>query len=332
MNNNILLHNVLRVLESSLSGIQTNTNDNSTETTLNALLTAFNAEDFSTEATSSLINSNVQLGNITLNNLLTAFNAEDFSTEATLSALSAKFNSLGQKASADSTPVVLSSEQEDLIDQIETILTTIGSTLTTLNAKFNSLGQKLSANSSPVVLSTEQETILSAIQTAVQNIDSDLGGGGLATEVTLQAIETLITTSNSLLTAIDTVLDAIKVDTSNIAADTTAMVIDLAAIEVLITSTNALLATIGTTLLNINTNLTPASRTHNYASSTGVGTVPAGSLCGSVLNVGNSAGTWNLVSLPAGVSLEWSAVGTRDTYGAIPYDATGTQFIIEYTT
>ena len=55
-------------------------------------------------------------------------------------------------------------------------------------------------------------------------------------------------------------------------------------------------------------------------------------MCGSVLNVGNTAGTWNGISLPAGISIPWSQIANRDTYGSISYDATGTTFIIEYTT
>lgn len=86
------------------------------------------------------------------------------------------------------------------------------------------------------------------------------------------------------------------------------------------------------TLNAIDTKLTPTVRTHNTVSATGSGSVPAGSLRGSVLNVGSAAGTWNGISLPAGVAIPWDAVGPRDTYGAIAYDATGTTFIIEYTT
>lgn len=78
--------------------------------------------------------------------------------------------------------------------------------------------------------------------------------------------------------------------------------------------------------------LTPQStRVHHTVSATGIGTIPA-SMRGSVLNVGNTAGTWNGISLPAGVSIPWDAIATRDTYAAINYDATGTTFIIEYTT
>ena len=78
------------------------------------------------------------------------------------------------------------------------------------------------------------------------------------------------------------------------------------------------------------------TRTHNTVNTSGSGTVPAGSLAGSVLNLGNEDATWNGVTLPAGVSLPWGNVANRDTYGAIAYDATtpgaGTTLIIEYTT
>lgn len=86
------------------------------------------------------------------------------------------------------------------------------------------------------------------------------------------------------------------------------------------------------TLNGIDTKLAAAARTHNTVSATGAGSVPAGSMCGSVLNVGSAAGTWNGISLPAGVSIPWAQIANRDTYGVINYDATGTTFIIEYTT
>lgn len=87
-----------------------------------------------------------------------------------------------------------------------------------------------------------------------------------------------------------------------------------------------------TTLAAVNTKLTPTTRTHNTISATGAGSVPAGSLRGSVINVGSAVGTWNGISIPAGVAIPWDAVGPRDTYGAIAYNASGTTFIIEYTT
>lgn len=85
-------------------------------------------------------------------------------------------------------------------------------------------------------------------------------------------------------------------------------------------------------LAQIVTLLSPQStRVHNTISTSTTGTVPV-SMRGSVINVGNSAGIWNGISLPAGVSIPWDAIGNRDTYGTIAYNATGTTFIIEYTT
>lgn len=78
--------------------------------------------------------------------------------------------------------------------------------------------------------------------------------------------------------------------------------------------------------------LTGSTRTHNTVVSSGAGSVPVGSVRGSVLNIGNASGTWNGVSLPAGVSIPWGAADNNDTYNTIAYDATGTTFVIEYTT
>lgn len=79
------------------------------------------------------------------------------------------------------------------------------------------------------------------------------------------------------------------------------------------------------------TQLTPALRTHNTVVATGAGSIPVGSIRGSVFNAGSAAGVWNGISLPTGVSVPWEEVGNRDTYAAIGYDATGTTFLIEYT-
>lgn len=79
------------------------------------------------------------------------------------------------------------------------------------------------------------------------------------------------------------------------------------------------------------TQLTPALRTHNTVVATGAGSIPVGSIRGSVFNAGSAAGVWNGISLPTGVGVPWEEVGNRDTYAAIGYDATGTTFLIEYT-
>lgn len=87
------------------------------------------------------------------------------------------------------------------------------------------------------------------------------------------------------------------------------------------------------TVLNlINTNLSSVARTHHTVSTSTTGSVPIGSLRGSVFNQGNAAGIWNGISIPPGVSIPWEAIGNKDTYAAINFDATDTTFIIEYTT
>lgn len=85
-------------------------------------------------------------------------------------------------------------------------------------------------------------------------------------------------------------------------------------------------------IVSYTSNLVAQSRTHNVVTATGAGSIPANSLRGSVINAGNTAGVWNGQSLPAGITIPWGEVGMRDTYGAINYDATGTTFVIEYTT
>lgn len=205
-------------------------------------------------------------------------------------------------------------------------------TLASLEAKLNSLGQKASADSAPVVLSTEQEVILNAIKTAVEAIDLDTDG--LATEATLLA-------GNALLTTIDGVLDNIKLDTANldVALSTRSSEATLLATNTLLTTIDNVLdailldtASIANDIGLVEGYIAPATRTHNTVIATGIGSVPAGSLRGSVLNNGSASATWNGISLPAGISIPWGDVANRDDYGAIAYDATGTSLIIEYTT
>lgn len=187
-----------------------------TEVTLAALLTAFNSEDFATETTLSQLDSNVALGNLTLNNLLTAFNAEnfaqettlallaatdfatettlagiaadittltgiDYATETTLTALNAKFNTLGQKLSAGSHPVVLSTEQEAILSLIESAVSGLDT---------SALATEVTLQSAATLL-TAIDIVLGQIKTDTANLDVALST--LATESTLSAIETLLT-------------------------------------------------------------------------------------------------------------------------------------------
>lgn len=101
-----------------------------TEATLAAIgvnVAAIAAEDFATETTSQAILAAIfalPLGTLateaTLASLLAAFNAEDFATETTLATrladatFTSRINTLGQKTSAASTPVVLASDQSPI--------------------------------------------------------------------------------------------------------------------------------------------------------------------------------------------------------------------------
>lgn len=78
--------------------------------------------------------------------------------------------------------------------------------------------------------------------------------------------------------------------------------------------------------------LTGVVLSHVTVRATGAGSVPAGAIRGSMLNVGSASGSWNGITVEAGVSIPFGNGGEDDEYGAIPYDATGTTFIIEYTT
>jgi hypothetical protein len=228
--------------------------------------------------------------------LLTSLDAVDYATETTLTALNAKFNSLGQKASAASIPVVLSTEQEAFIDGIETLLTSIDgkdysteTTLAALNAKFASLGQKASAGSVPVVLSTEQEAMIDGIETSLTSID----GKDFSTETTLAAASaklpatlgqkanaaslavTLSTEQEAMIDGIETTLTSI--DGKDFSTETTlaAQSAKLPATLGQKTKAASLAVTIASDQDSVNTNLTPVDFMDNGlvdASSTSIPT------------------------------------------------------------
>lgn len=277
------------ILSNILTQISTISGDFATETTLNALLTAFNAEDFATETTSALINSNVQLGNITLNNLLTAFNAEDFSSETTQLLVKTVLDLINAK----------------LVDGNDIGDVTVNNT-----------------NLSPVPVSDAggSLTVDGSVTVSATDLDiRDLDSASDSVEVLQPTHDDLNLNANIQVGDTD-VSGANPVPVSGTVTVNQPVSIDDNGGSITIDNTN------------LDTALATGTRTHNVVSSTGVGSVPAGSFCGSVLNAGNSSGTWNGIALPAGVSIPWARVGVRDTYNAINYDATGTTFIIEYTT
>ena len=107
-------------------------------------------------------------------------------TEATLAAVNAKLNSLGQKASADSVPVVLSSEQEAFIDGLETLLTAIDDVLDNIKLDTAAMVTDLAAIE---VLITSTNSLLTTIDGVLDNILLDT----TAIKTELQSVDDRLT-------------------------------------------------------------------------------------------------------------------------------------------
>lgn len=398
------IYSELQAQSLTLTQIDLNTDNVATETTLASLLAAFNAENFATEATSTLINSNIQLGNITLNSLLTAFNNEDFAQEVTqlaiaadiatieanIASLNSKFNTLGRKDDTASAPVVLSNQDKLVLDNMLTVLQSIDADLGTggLALETTQLANGVTLSS---ILAELQATLdvnvtnatLAVTQSGAWTVTANQGttpwqvGGTVALDAaTLAALETITVLQGTTPWTVDGTVNSVQSGTWTVALDAATLaaletvtvnqgtspwvmsavdldirdlthvsdsvkigdgtdfmaVNDDGSINVQGVALDATLNSVVTNTASIDSRLTPATRTHNTVSATGAGSVPAGSMCGSVINIGEVAGTWNGIPLPAGVSIPWTQIANRDTYGSIAYDATGTTFIIEYTT
>ena len=141
-----------------------------------------------------LLAQGISLDSIVTSTGLSATEVTQLLVDANLTLLNTKLNTLGQKASAASAPVVLSTEQEVILDGIAADLALIYT-----NLQLNTVA-------------TQNMLISLATEATLLNV-----------ETVLDAIEVLITTTNSLLTTIDTVLDNILLDTTAILADTTTL-------------------------------------------------------------------------------------------------------------
>ena len=169
------------------------------------------ANDLNVQTSHSAANpDSVQVGDgaeIMLINAAGEAQVSDDTARTSLASIDGKLTE-GQDVSANSIPVVISTEQEAKIDLLATEVT-----LAAINTKLTE-GQDLSANSIPVVMSTEQEARLTAMQNSLGSIDTTLTEGQdvsansipvvlsteqeakidlLATEVTLAAINTKLT-------------------------------------------------------------------------------------------------------------------------------------------
>lgn len=130
---------------------------------------------------------------------------------ATLSSIDGKFNSLGQKTSAGSAPVVIASDQSavpasqsgtwDINNISGTVSLPTGAataanqatgnaSLSSIDGKLNSLGQKASAASAPVVLASDQSAI-PATQSGTWSVRAQDGSGNNLTSTTVGASRAL---------------------------------------------------------------------------------------------------------------------------------------------
>jgi hypothetical protein len=158
----------------------------------------------------------------------------------------------------------------------------------------NALGQTTMANSMPVVIASNQ-TAIPVNQGTSPWVVGD-GGGSITVDGTIAATQS---------------------GTWNIAAVTGPVALPTGAATEL-------------TLAAVNTKLTAAARTPNILTDLGVGSTPTGVYSFSIANVGTAAGLVNGQSVPAGVTLNFDAGSLNNTLNSLPYDASGTIFIITF--
>lgn len=192
--------------------------------TLNAggpLLTeaTFTAEDFAQELTLAGIKSQTDLFNFLgpalVTNVTSSALPTGAATEATLltvsrestqvfvraavESLETKLNTLGQKASVGSAPVVLSTEQQVILDAIKTAVEGLDT---------SALATEVTLVATNALLTTI-DGVLDAIKLDTANLDVALST--LATESTLLDIETLLTSLDGKDFATQTTLEAVRV-------------------------------------------------------------------------------------------------------------------------
>jgi len=85
------------------------------------------------------------------------------------------------------------------------------------------------------------------------------------------------------------------------------------------------------TLASLLALFTATVRINNIVVTSAAGTIPAGTVVGSVFNEGIANGTFLGQTIPPGVTIPIPKANQGDTYGAMAYDGSGTTLIIQYT-
>jgi hypothetical protein len=108
----------------------------------------------------------------------------------------------------------------------------------------------------------------------------------------------------------------------------TAVIALQAALLASLSSILSVLNTIATNTSNINSNVNLVSRTPGIITTSTSGTVASGTRSVTFYNRGSATGTVLGEDIEPEEVFTWNAGSTRDTLGAISYDATGTTFVI----
>lgn len=178
---------------------------------------------------------------------------------------------------------------------------------------------------------TKTELILNQIRQAIQ--DAAAGGATEATQLALLA-ELTKDFDFEIKCVRDTVTDVVYI--MRIQKDETDGAITVDYIDatgaVVVPPANPLVVCDTSAVLNlILAEVTGVQRTFNLIRAVAAGSIPAGTITGSVFNAGTTDGVLAGAAIKPGESIPIPALGKNETYGAIAYTASATaELIIQY--
>lgn len=175
------------------------------------------------------------------------------------------------------------------------------------------------SNTTGISLEATQQAVLTALGDIITNSASIITN---TTGISLEA------TQQSILTGITDILAQVTTTATN----TTGIATEVTLQDVATSASNTYIQAIAIATHTENTALAlaAASRTPNYLTTTTAGSTPAGVYSFSVANIGSAVGDLDGEHLPAGVTVSFDAGALNNTLASMPYDATGTTFVITY--
>jgi predicted nucleic acid-binding Zn-ribbon protein len=294
-----------------------------------------------------------------IRNLLTSLDGKDFATQTTLSELNDKFNTLGQKASDDSHPVVLSTEQEALIqtiitelqsqtailqdiddntDGLEALATSAIAELQAINLNTDGLEALITAGNVDLAAllaetqgqTTQLNTIISSLTSilvAIQTADTNNQAGHALTQTELVTIQGQLTTAIAALNAIDGNTAPLEASLTAIeTAINTQSALQIAELQTIVTNTQNTvteLQTANATLLLINGQFSGTPTTVRVdISGNGAYVVPAGTYFSMQLYVKSGSVSDGVIPHDIGLFVETAPIKGA-TIPTVTLNATG---------